>query len=225
MRSDRRFDELAASYDRREALRGDPLEPWLRANLPAGGATAVDLACGAGRHAALIAERYDHVLAVDLSAEMISLARHRRPATNVAYRAADLLTVGGTFDLVFCSSALHDVEDLDRALRHVRSLVASGGTAIVADVVGRSLPVWMLRALAVGQLAIDAVRRPADAVELYRLGTEPAWLAHLASDRYLARAQFEAAYARHFPGARFTRAKHLHVCRWHEASGRGGVDA
>ena len=216
VRSDRRFDDLAGSYDRREELRGDALEPWLCASLPSAGGTAVDLACGAGRHAALIAQRYDHVLAVDLSREMIDLARRRRPAANIEYRAQDLLTVHGTFDLVFCASALHDVGDLDRALRHVRSLVAPGGMAIVADVVGRSLPVSGLRILALAQLLGDTVRRPEHAVELYRLGTEPAWLAHLASDRYLSREQFEAALERYFPGAAFARAKHLHVCSWRD---------
>lgn len=216
MPADRRFDELAESYDRREALRGDPLEPWLRANLPSAGATAVDLACGAGRHAALLAERYDHVLAIDLTPQMIELARRRRAAANIEYRAGDLLAVAGSFHLVFCSSALHDLDDLDGALRHVRSLVAPGGTAIVADVVGRALPAPALRALAVAQLAVDAVRRPANARELYKLGTEPAWLAHLASDRYLSRARFEAACRRHFPGASFAPAKHLHVCRWRD---------
>jgi len=215
---DRRFDELAGSYDRREALQGDPLEPWLRASLPPSGATAVDLACGAGRHAAVIAERYDHVLAVDLSQQMIDLAQRRRPAGNVVYRSADLLDVDGRFDLVFCSSALHDIGDLDRALCHVRSLVAPGGTAIVADVVGRlsPRPVWLVRLLAVMALVVDARRRPRDAAELYRLNTDPAWLEHLASDRYLSRAEFERRYGHHFPGSEFTRARHLHVCSWQD---------
>jgi ubiquinone/menaquinone biosynthesis C-methylase UbiE len=213
----RGFDDIAESYDRRESLRGDPLEAWLRASLPSSGGTAVDLACGAGRHSLVIAERYRDVLAVDLSQDMVELARRRRPASNITYRAADLMAIDGRFDLVFCSSALHDVDDLDRALRRIRSLVAPGGMAIVADVVGRlpSRPAWLLRTRALLQLPVDALRSR-DALELYRLSTEPAWLAHLASDRYLTRAQFEQRYGRRFDGASFARAKHLHVCRWHD---------
>ncbi len=216
MRSDRSFDGLAESYDRRETLRGDPLEPWLRGALPAEGRTAVDLACGAGRHAILIAERCEHVLAVDLSHKMIELAKRRRPAANIDYRAADLIDINGQFDLVFCSSALHDVNDLDRALRHVRSLVAPGGKVILADVVGRlsPLPHWLHRAAALTYLPIELLRRRRDAFELYRLDSDPAWIAHLATDRYLSRSEFERRYTRHFPGATFSRAKHLHICSW-----------
>jgi len=223
MHPDRRFDELAESYDRREELQGDPLAPWLCANLPGSGGAAVDLACGAGRHAAIVAERFDRVLAVDLSRDMIDLARRRRPVANVTYRQGDLHAIGGAFDLVFCASALHDVDDLDRALRHVRSLVAPGGMAILADVVSRLpvRPAWWWHARAAAQLAIDLARGRPGARERYRLSTEPAWVAHLASDRVLSRKRLQRAYARHFPGATFARAGHLHVCQWRD----GGVSA
>lgn len=212
----RGFDGLAGAYDRREALRGDPLEGWLWANLPAAGDAAVDLACGAGRHSILIAERYEHVLAVDLSDEMIGLAKRRRSAHNIDYRTRDLLQVSGRFDLVFCASALHDVAELDRALRHVRSLVAPGGRAILADVVGRfsPRPRWLIRAVALSHLPRDVLRRPRDALELHRLDHDPVWIAHLATDRYLSRLEFELRYAQHFPDASFARVKHLHVCSW-----------
>jgi ubiquinone/menaquinone biosynthesis C-methylase UbiE len=216
MGSGRSFDGLAANYDRREALAGDPLEPWLRDALPAAGHTAVDLACGAGRHSVLLAERFDRVLAVDLSAEMIDLARQRRPAPNIDYRQGDLLDIDGRFDLVFCSSALHDVDDLDRALAHARSLVAPGGTALLADVVARRTPQrpWWLRTVALSSLPVDLLRRPRAALELYRLTRDPGWIAHLATDRYLTRAQFERRYRAHFPNAAFWRAGHLHACHW-----------
>jgi len=216
VRSGRSFDGLAESYDRREALAGDPLETWLQAVLPCDGKTAVDLACGAGRHSILLAQRYDHVLAVDISGEMIELAKQRRPAPNIAYRHADLLDIDGRFDLVFCSSALHDIDDLDRALAHVRALVSPGGTALLADVVGGHSPQrrWWLHVVAFLHLPVDLLRQPRSALELYRLAREPAWIAHLATDRYLTRAELERRYRRHFPDATFSSAKHLHTCRW-----------
>ena len=216
MRRARHFDALAENYDRREELRGDPLEAWLRATLPVVGGHAVDLACGAGRHTTVIAERYERVLAVDLSSEMIGLARRRRPGANIEYRTSDLLDVTGQFDLVFSSAALHDLPELDHALAHIRSLVAPQGRAIIADVVAPLSPVpsWIFRAGALIYLPIDLVRQRKDAFELYRLDTEPAWLAHLASDRYLSRADFERRYSAYFPAADFHRARHLHICSW-----------
>jgi SAM-dependent methyltransferase len=216
MPPERHFDALAENYDRREELRGDPLRPWLCRALPAVGGSAVDLACGAGRHTIVIAERYECVLAVDLSSEMIDLARRRRPAANIEYRTTDLLDVRGQFDLVFSSAALHDLPELDRALAHIRSLVAPRGTAIIADVVAPLSPVpsWMFRVGALIHLPIDLVRRRKEAFALYRLDTDPAWIAHLASDCYLSRAEFQRRYSAHFPGAAFYRARHLHICRW-----------
>lgn len=216
MASTRSFDGLAENYDRREALAGDPLEPWLRAVLPAAGQTAIDLACGAGRHSILLAERYAHVLAIDISAQMIDLAKERRAAANIDYRQGDLLDIDGQFDLVFCSAALHDLDDLDQALAHIRSLVAPGGTALIADVVDRHEPQrrWWYRAVALFHLPIDLLRRPRAALELYRLASDPAWVEHLATDRYVTRAEFERRCRRHFPDAVFSRVKHLHACRW-----------
>jgi SAM-dependent methyltransferase len=221
MRPARHFDALAENYDRREELRGDPLEPWLRRVLPAVAGSAVDLGCGAGRHATVIAEHYEHVLAVDLSKKVIDLARRRRPRANIEYRRADLLDVNGQFDLVFSSSALHDLPDLDCALAHIRSLVAPQGRAIIADVVAPLSPVpsWFFRAGALIHLPIDLMRRRKDAFALYRLDADPAWIAHLASDRYLSRSGFEHRYSAHFPGATFHRARHLHVCCWAHADG------
>ena len=216
VRSERQADGLAENYDRRDELIGDPLGAWLRAALPAAGGSAVDLACGTGRHTIVIAERYQQVLAVDLSGEMIELARRRRSAANVTYRTGDLLQVAGRFDLVFCSAALHDLPALDPALTHIRSLVAPGGRAVVADVVApfSPMPRWFFHAAAAVYLPIDVVRRRPHALEIYRLDTDSAWIAHLSSDRYLSRAQFERRYAQHFPGATFQRARHLHVCSW-----------
>ncbi len=216
MGSERRFDELAENYDRREEIRGDPLEPWLRRTLPPGGRAAVDLACGAGRHTIVLAQSYERVLGVDLSRQMIELARRRRPAANVDYRTADLLDVSGQFDLVFSSAALHDVPDLDRALTHIRSLVATGGRAIVADVVAPLSPIprWWFRGAAIIYLLLDLVRRRPHAFELYRLESDPAWTAHLATDRYLSRSEFERRYTDHFPDAVFHGAQHLQICTW-----------
>ncbi len=87
----------------------------------------------------------------------------------------------------------------DRGLGPLRALAAA---ALVAP------------AAALTYLPIDLLRRRRDAFELYRLDSDPAWIAHLATDRYLSRSEFELRYTRHFPGATFSRAKHLEICSW-----------
>src|SRR6266550_1106349 len=60
------FDRLAVLYDRFSFLVGRELWSYLTARLPARGGRAVDLGCGTGRHATLLARHFDHVLAVDI---------------------------------------------------------------------------------------------------------------------------------------------------------------
>jgi ubiquinone/menaquinone biosynthesis C-methylase UbiE len=91
------FDRTAADYDRLGDLgENDSIRSWLVSVLPPVGGRALDLGCGAGRHAVLLAERFTHVDAVDLSLPMIEIARAKRSRPNVAYRRADLLEATGS---------------------------------------------------------------------------------------------------------------------------------
>ncbi|MEV0162580.1 class I SAM-dependent methyltransferase [Nonomuraea fuscirosea] len=201
------FDRVAMEYERLHELQGDSLGAWLAEALPAGGGRALDLGCGTGKHTVALAERFAHVDAVDLSGPMIDLARARRPRPNIAYRQADLLDVegAGRYDLVLSVATLHHVPDLRAALRHIRTLVAPGGRAVLVDTVSPrpANPRWWLYGGAVRKLLPNLVRRgPAPAWEIFRLSTG-AWLDHRVSDRYLNREQFERGYGEIFPTARF----------------------
>lgn len=210
------FDRIAENYERRGELEGDLFGDWLQTALTASGGSALDIGCGAGRHAVVLAERFDHVDAIDLSGPMIELAQRKRARPNVTYRVSDLFDVTGEYDLVVSSAMLHHVPDLERALTHIASLVRPGGTALLADVTGivSHFPRWLLRVEAVVRLGLDTVRRRPTARERYRLDTEPAWLDHMASDRFLTVSQFESRYGSVLRGATFPRAGFLAICRW-----------
>ena len=53
----------------------------------------------------------------------------------VRYQAGDLLAIHGPegFDLVFSSTTLHHLPDLEAALGHLRRLVAPGGLVVLVD--------------------------------------------------------------------------------------------
>jgi SAM-dependent methyltransferase len=209
----RSFDHLPATFDRLLTLAGGPLVDYLTGLLPRHGGRAVDLGCGTGQHAALLARHYDDVLAVDISAPMLAHAARHRPAGNIRYEQRDLTDVtedtDGRFDLVFCAHALHHVSDLAATLTQIRGLTRPGGQVVLVDNVdphGRSSRRW-LRAQARRGLIVDLRRhrRPiGEAVELYRLCTDPAWLAHVSTDEFLTPDQFEQTYGAVFPGAEFT---------------------
>ena len=79
------FDRLAEDYDRLGDLGNDPFGDWVPSVVPVSRGRALDLGCGAGRHAVLLADWFDQVDAVDLSGPMIRLARRKRPRSNVCY--------------------------------------------------------------------------------------------------------------------------------------------
>jgi SAM-dependent methyltransferase len=220
----RSFDQLAASFDRFAELVGGPLNAYLESVFPSQGERAVDLGCGTGQHAAMLATRYRQVLAVDISAPMLQLARDRRSQANVTYQERDLRSVraetDGTFDLVLSTHALHHVVDLRQTLLGIRGLCAPGGRVVLVDNVAPRPAVprrWFITE-AIRTLALDLLRRrrPLSEVwELYRLNTDPAWLEHVTTDRFLSPDQFAQRYGAVFPGAQFTDLYRTRAMCWH----------
>jgi SAM-dependent methyltransferase len=210
------FDRTAADYDRRGDLsEHDSVMNWLVRTLPPAGARALDLGCGTGRHAVLLAQRFTQVDAIDLSLPMIEIARARRSRPNITYRQADLLTAtgAGQYDLVLSVMALHHVPDLQAALAQIKDLLAPGGRIVVVDpypaesVLLGLVPLRArLHAGAVLRFGTNLARRgPATAFEIYRLSTRREWLDHLVSDRFFSPEYLAQCCATLFPGGKLER--------------------
>jgi SAM-dependent methyltransferase len=154
---------------------------------------------------------------------MLELARVRRSHPAITYQRRDLRTIrpdlDGRFDLVLSAYALHHIADLEHTLRQVRDLVAPGGRVILIDNVAATHAVprsWFVTE-ATRMLAGDLLRRRRplrEAVELFRLNTDPAWLDHQASDRFLHPVEFAERYRAVFPGAAFTDLYRARVMCW-----------
>jgi SAM-dependent methyltransferase len=217
------FDRTAADYDRLGDLsENDSITSWLVSVFPPGGERALDLGCGAGRHAVLLAERFTHVDAIDLSLPMIGIARAKRSRPNITYQQADLLEITGSgeYDLVLSVMTLHHVPDLTVALAHIKELLAPGGRIVVVDpypaesarhlsrrILQRLVPLRpRLHAGAVLRFGRNLVRcGPATAWEIYRLSTRKEWLDHRVSDRFFSPEQLEECTATLLPGCQLKR--------------------
>jgi SAM-dependent methyltransferase len=217
------FDRTAADYDRMGDLAEDgSIGSWLMSVLPAVGGRALDLGCGAGRHAVVLAGRFTHVDAIDLSRPMIEIARAKRSRPNIAYRQADLLdaTGSGQYDLVLSVMTVHHVPDLQAALARIKGLLAPGGRIVLVDshpdesalhparrILCRLVPLRpRLHAGAVLRFGSNLARRgPAIAWEIYRLQTRREWLDHRVSDRFFSRDELERCCAALFPGCQLER--------------------
>lgn len=183
-------------------------DEWVLGALPERAGSAVDLGCGAGRHTVLLADRCERVLGVDVSDRMLDVARTERSRPGIRYERRGVLDVtpaDGPFDVVLSVHTLHHVGDPATVLPHVRSLVAPGGTVVVADIVdpgGWPTPQFHQdRAWGDARLVHQLTGDPESAADVLRLLLHPRWLELAGSDTPLTRDGFHAAYGSVFPGA------------------------
>ncbi len=98
----------------------------------------VDIACGTGDVAFLLAERYPEgrVEGLDISEPMLSIARGRNRYRNVCFFRQDMCAIAfpeESVDIVTGSYALRNAPDLPRAVGEIRRILKPGGTAAFLD--------------------------------------------------------------------------------------------
>ncbi len=105
--------------------------------------TALDIGTGPGHTAFAVAPHVSHVIAVDLTREMLAEAERlqcERSIANVHFGAADVHALpfpDETFDLITCRRAAHHFSDIIRALREMKRALRVGGRLVIDD---RSVP-------------------------------------------------------------------------------------
>lgn len=131
----------AQDYDTRFAFvarSGDDLIDMLD---PRPGQRVLDLGCGTGRHAAMIAERGADVVGVDVDPSMLAKARADHPqvrfvqADVAAGLRLDDLGSAGPFEGCLSNAALHWMTPQGAVLAHVRAVLAEG-SRFVAEMGG-----------------------------------------------------------------------------------------
>lgn len=99
--------------------------------LPQG--SALDAACGTGRHARHLVEAGHDVVGIDLTPEMLHRAREAVPeAVLLEADLVDIPAADGQFGLVVCGLALSHVADLSAAITELGRVLVSGGRLVVS---------------------------------------------------------------------------------------------
>ena len=94
------------------------------------GMTILELGCGAGYFTKELARSGAEIVAVDVSADLLEIAKANCPASNVRYEIQDACALtysNATFDSVVGSSILHHLE-IEPAMEEIRRVLKPGGT-------------------------------------------------------------------------------------------------
>ncbi len=100
-----------------------------------------DIACGSGWSSIALARAYPRVTvdAIDVDPASIEAARANVAAAGLGHRIQPVLhdasdpSPGGRYDLITIFEALHDMNHPVEALRAIRTMLAAGGSVIIAD--------------------------------------------------------------------------------------------
>lgn len=138
----RYFDSVAETWD---AVRGLHFsnaaieDALVEAVGPGPFRQAIDLGTGTGRIAGLLSPLADRVEGVDLSHQMLTVARNnlqRQGASNASVRHGDACAMpfeDGSADLIVLHQLLHFIDQPDRVLQEVRRVLAPGGKLAIVD--------------------------------------------------------------------------------------------
>ncbi len=175
--------------------------------LPASGGKALEIGCGSGAFARLLARRYSAVTALDISPLMIARAREKSASiANIDYRCADVMTweiPAGEFDCIVSIATFHHLAFEDLATRIQRAL-KPGGILVILDLFAASRLLeraWHSLALPLAlflRLRHQGLRRTDTAARKL-------WRAHGARDTYLTLPALRRLTRTLLPGAEIQR--------------------
>jgi ubiquinone/menaquinone biosynthesis C-methylase UbiE len=176
---------------------------YLLQSIPAHCAQALEIGCGTGAFARLLAQRSDHVLALDLSPQMVRIARQQSSSlSNIDWRIADALTYefpDSYFDCVVSIATLHHLP-LEQILLKISKALKAGGVLIVLD---------LFQSEGISDLLTSALALPTDVVlRLIKRGhlresreVRAAWAEHGRSDVFMTLAQIRKICLNVLPNA------------------------
>jgi len=209
-------DETAAVRADFDRLAWVPDEGWdvnshyhgfLLSSLPTHCDYALDIGCGTGAFSRLLASRSDHVLGLDLSPQMIRVARETSEGyRNIEFQVTDVRQWEfpvQRLDCVVSIATMHHLP-LEEMMLKIKAALRPGGVLGILD---------LYNAQSAADFLTSALAIPANLVlQLLKTGrltrspeVRTAWAQHGAHDHYLTLAQVRAACVSRLPGAEIRR--------------------
>ncbi len=129
------FDKIARDYDRLNRVMSLGLDRWWRRRAVRGlHGKVLDVACGTGDMVVELQKHGCNVTGVDLSEEMMAIARQKAPeATYMLADAEQLPFSDGTFDAVTCAFGVRNFVHLEQGLGEMLRVLKPGGTIVILE--------------------------------------------------------------------------------------------
>ncbi len=153
MSNDEKFwDKVAAKYAKSPIKNMEAYNTTMdrtRSHLSKGD-SVLEVGCGTGSTALLLADNVDHITASDISGNMLEIAKgkarnqHVENVDFVQWTLPDEAPMEGPFDAVMAFNFLHLVEDTPEAIRRLKALLKPDGVFISKTVcLGEKAWFWM----------------------------------------------------------------------------------
>ncbi len=206
-------EKIQADFDRLAALSTEGWDhnghyhPFLLSHVPAACTEALDIGCGTGSFSRLLAQRSQHVLALDLSPQMIRVAQERSTRfNNIEFQVADVLSCelpADHFDCIVSIATLHHLP-FEVMLEKMRAALKAHGVLLVLD---------LFKAESLSDFALSLPAIPWNFMlrlwKQHRLRppreVRAAWAEHGRTDVYPTLTQVRQSFEKVLPGARVTR--------------------
>jgi SAM-dependent methyltransferase len=114
-------DLIAKTLEQRELLDA----------LPNQAGRVLEIGCGRGETACLVAEFFPNLVAIDNAPKMLLEAR--RLAPDVDFRVGDLFDIEGEWDTIYTQRCLINIADQERAFRTIANHLAPGGVYLSVE--------------------------------------------------------------------------------------------
>ena len=134
------FDKIARDYDRMNHLMALGLDRWWRRRAVRELSTfnfqlsTLDVACGTGDMVVELLKQGCTVTGVDLSEEMLAIARRKTASANFQLGDAEALPFAdGEFDAVTCAFGVRNFVHLEKGLEEMLRVLKPGGRMVILE--------------------------------------------------------------------------------------------
>ena len=202
------FDRLA-QFDEEGWTANNHYHNFLLRQVPAQCESVLEIGCGTGAFSRALAHRAKQVTAIDLSSEMIRVARSRsHQFPQIEFEVDDIMTralPAVHFDCIATIATMHHLSYAE-LLPKLKDALRPGGTLVVLDLYQPETNLLRVSGLRDGLLNVVAMGTSVTLRLVHRGRLRPprevraAWEAHGKTDRYLRMDEVRSIYESIFPG-------------------------